>query len=94
MDHNHGASLRLVNLDACRNNPLTRSMQRMAASRIVSGGSFGNVNEDLLRDDTLGGVGGGDDGERRTGSEQRVHVCVAGACGATTGGRGRTGTQG
>ena len=48
-----GASLRLVILDACRNNPLARSMQRTAASRSVSGGSFGNLNEDLLGDETL-----------------------------------------
>ena len=48
-----GASLRLVILDACRNNPLVRSMQRTAASRSVSGGSFGNLNEDLLGDETL-----------------------------------------
>ena len=48
-----GASLRLVILDACRNNPLARSMQRTAASRSVSGGSFGDLNEDLLGDETL-----------------------------------------
>ena len=48
-----GASLRLVILDACRNNPLARSMQRTAATRSVSGGSFGNLNEDLLGDETL-----------------------------------------
>ena len=48
-----GASLRLVILDACRNNPLARSIQRPAASRSVSGGSFGNLNEDLLGDETL-----------------------------------------
>ena len=48
-----GASLRLVILDACRNNPLARSMQRTTASRSVSGGSFGNLNEDLLGDETL-----------------------------------------
>ena len=48
-----GASLRLVLLDACRNNPLARSMQRTAASRSVSGGSFGDLNEDLLGDETL-----------------------------------------
>ena len=48
-----GASLRLVILDACRNNPLARSMQRTAASRSVSGGSFGNLNENLLGDETL-----------------------------------------
>ena len=48
-----GASLRLVILDACRNNPLARSMQRTAAFRRVSGGSFGDLNEDLLGDETL-----------------------------------------
>ena len=48
-----GASLRLVVLDACRNNPLARSMQRTAATRTVSGGSFGDLNEDLLGDETL-----------------------------------------
>ena len=36
-----GASLRIVILDACRNNPLARSMQRTVARRSVSGGSFG-----------------------------------------------------
>ena len=48
-----GASLRLVLLDACRNNPLARSMQRTAATRTVSGGSFVDLNEDLLGDETL-----------------------------------------
>ena len=48
-----GGSLRLVILDACRNNPLARSMQRTAASRSVSGGSFRDLNEDLLGDETL-----------------------------------------
>ena len=48
-----GASLRLVLLDACRNNPLARSMQRTAATRSVSGGSFGDLNEDLLGDEIL-----------------------------------------
>ena len=47
-----GASLRLVILDACRNNPLARSMQRTAATRTVSGGSFADLNEDL-GDETL-----------------------------------------
>ena len=42
------ARLRLVILDACRNNPLARSMQRTVASRSVSGGSFGQLDEDLL----------------------------------------------
>ena len=48
-----GASLRLLILDACRNNPLSRSVQRTAASRSVSGGSFADLNEDLLGDETL-----------------------------------------
>ena len=48
-----GASLRLVILDACRNNPLARSMQRTLAGRSVSGGSFADLNEDLLGDETL-----------------------------------------
>ena len=48
-----GAQLRLVILDACRNNPLARSMQRTVASRSVSGGSFGQLDENLLGDETL-----------------------------------------
>ena len=48
-----GALLRLVVLDACRNNPLARSMQRTAAFRSVSGGSFADLNEDLPGDETL-----------------------------------------
>ena len=47
------ASLRLVILDACRNNLLACSMRRTAASRSVSDGSFGDLNEDLLGDETL-----------------------------------------
>ena len=47
------ASLRLLILDACRNNPLARSMRRTAAFRSVSGGSFADLNEDLLGDETL-----------------------------------------
>ena len=48
-----GASLRLVILDACRNNPLARSMQRTVARRSVSRGSFGELDENLLGDETL-----------------------------------------
>ena len=48
-----GAGLRVVILDACRNNPLARSMQRTSAARSVSRGSFGELNEDLLGDETL-----------------------------------------
>ena len=48
-----GAALRVVILDACRNNPLARSMQVTSASRSVSRGSFGELNEDLLGAETL-----------------------------------------
>ncbi len=48
-----GAALRVVILDACRNNPLARSMTRTIATRSVSRGSFGELNEDLLGDETL-----------------------------------------
>ena len=48
-----GAELRVVILDACRNNPLARSMQRTGASRNVSRGSFGELDENLLGDETL-----------------------------------------
>ena len=48
-----GASLRLLLLDAGRNNPLARSMQRTAATRSVSGGSFADLNENLLGNETL-----------------------------------------
>ena len=43
-----GAGLRVVVLDACRNNPLARSMQRSSARRSVSRGSFGELGENLL----------------------------------------------
>ena len=48
-----GASLRMVILDACRDNPLARSMQRTVARRSVSRGSFGDLDESLLGDETL-----------------------------------------
>ena len=48
-----GAALRIVILDACRNNPLARSMQRTGALRSVSRGSFGELDEGLLGDETL-----------------------------------------
>ena len=48
-----GADLRVVILDACRNNPLARSMQRTGASRSVSRGSFGDLDENLLGEETL-----------------------------------------
>ena len=43
-----GASLRLVILDACRNNPLARTMQRTARTRSISRGSFGELNDEQL----------------------------------------------
>ena len=65
-----GAGLRVVILDACRNNPLARSMQRTGISRNVSRGSFGDLDESLLGDETLvayAAAGGttADDGEGR-----------------------------
>ena len=48
-----GAGLRVVILDACRNNPLARSMQRTVSTRSVSNGSLGDLDEDLLGDETL-----------------------------------------
>ena len=48
-----GAALRVVILDACRNNPLARSMTRTSATRSVSRGSFGELDEGLLGDETL-----------------------------------------
>ena len=45
--------MRLLILDACRNKPLARSPLRTAAIRSVSGGSFGDLNDDLLGDATL-----------------------------------------
>ena len=48
-----GAALRVVILDACRNNPLARSMQVTSASRSVSRRSFGELNEELLGAETL-----------------------------------------
>ena len=50
-----GVSLRLVILEACQNKPLARSMQPTAATRTVSGGSFADLNEDLLVVDPSGG---------------------------------------
>ena len=65
-----GAGLRLVILDACRNNPLARSMERTSRTRNVSNGSLGELNEDLLGDETLVAYSAGagttaDDGEGR-----------------------------
>ena len=48
-----GAELRVVILDACRNNPLARSMRRTSTTRNVSRGSFGELDENLLGGETL-----------------------------------------
>ena len=48
-----GAALRLVILDACRNNPLARSMQRSVRTRSASGGSLAALDEAVLGDETL-----------------------------------------
>ena len=48
-----GAGLRMVILDACRDNPLALSMRRVRATRSMSGGSFGALDERQLLDETL-----------------------------------------
>ena len=48
-----GAALRLVILDACRNNPLAQRMRRSRATRSISRGSFGDLDEQQLLDETL-----------------------------------------
>ena len=48
-----GAALRLVILDACRNNPLAQRMQRAHGTRSTSRGSFGDLDEQRLLDETL-----------------------------------------
>lgn len=48
-----GAGLRMVILDACRDNPLARSMRRVRATRSISRGSFADLDEQLLLDETL-----------------------------------------
>ena len=84
-----GAALRVVILDACRNNPLARSMQRTGATRSVSRGSFGNLDESLLGDETLVAYAAAAgttaaDGAR---AEQSVHVGAAVVYGAAAGDR-------
>ena len=84
-----GAALRLVILDACRNNPLARSMQRTAAIRSVSGGSFAGLERGPAGGRDAGSVcgGGGDDGGRRARAEQPVHGGAALASGDAAGDR-------
>ncbi len=48
-----GAGLRLVILDACRDNPLAQKMRRVRATRSISRGSFGDLDEQALLDETL-----------------------------------------
>ena len=48
-----GAGLRLVILDACRDNPLAQRMRRVRATRSISRGSFGDLDEQALLDETL-----------------------------------------
>ena len=48
-----GAGLRMVILDACRDNPLARSMRRVRATRSISRGAFGDLDEQQLLDETL-----------------------------------------
>ena len=48
-----GAGLRVVILDACRNNPLAQRMRRARATRSISRGSFGDLDEQQLLDETL-----------------------------------------
>ena len=48
-----GASLRVVILDACRDNPLARSMQRTVVNRSISRGSLGELDDSSLGNETL-----------------------------------------
>ena len=48
-----GARLRVVVLDACRNNPLARTIRRTSSTRSISRGSFGELDEAALGDETF-----------------------------------------
>ena len=48
-----GAALRVVILDACRNNPLAAAMQTRIPTRSISRGAFGALDERLLGDEML-----------------------------------------
>ena len=48
-----GAALRVVILDACRNNPLAAAMQTRNPTRSISRGAFGALDERLLGDEML-----------------------------------------
>ena len=84
-----GASLRLVILDACRNNPLARSMQRTAASRTCERRQLRRPERGSAGQRDAGGVcrGGGYDRGGRTGPQQPVYGGVAGASGDAAGDR-------
>ena len=84
-----GATLQVVILDACRDNPLARSIERTGAATDHRAWEFRGVERGPAEEPDAGGVcgKGGDDGRGRAGSEQPVHVGVAGAPGATAGDR-------
>ena len=48
-----GATLRVAILDACRNNPLARTIRPTSSTRSISRGSFGELDEEALGDETL-----------------------------------------
>ena len=48
-----GAALRVVILDACRNNPLAAALQRTNATRSISRGAFGALGDGQLGDEML-----------------------------------------
>ena len=48
-----GAGLRVVILDACRNNPLAQTMQRTDLTRSISRGSFAELDERQLGNEAL-----------------------------------------
>ena len=48
-----GATLRVVVLDACRDNPLARTIRRTSSTRSMSRGSFGELDEAALGDETF-----------------------------------------
>ena len=53
LEATRGAALRVVILDACRNNPLAASMQRTDATRSISRGDFAPLNERQLGGEML-----------------------------------------
>ena len=53
LEATRGAGLRVVILDACRNNPLAAAMQRSDATRSISRGDFAPLNEQQLGGEML-----------------------------------------